>query len=1799
MQKKNQSDSPLSSASTFSESTANPLVSEVQSTSSGEKNNPVNLYKASDIKKENIANAQSEKVDAIINSTKQTFINNPLFSDKNPNSEKNKEAYFNHFKEIGYSDNDVNNIKDAAASVNAYKQMYEQNVDRANGIVSKEEAQQNMLPGATTLSPRGGDKEVFKVAGPPDINATYKTGIALNGLGKPDEAIEMFKKTLDNIKYPESASQIPVEESPTQKSAASNPAASLYGIGQALSSKGDYKGSVYYYNQALKTNAPDDPINEDIQKGLSYSKYKLGLKDESQQHLVEAQKVKEANVNAESSAQQIEEERASDAETNKLSKDRIRSVDEMEALLTGDRNNILGGAGWINPVGKYISGIQQGADVLGQGMKEVSEGKIGTGLLDSTEGLTTTTFAAIPQAFAFTAGTEVVKKAASYLPEADNKAVNAVIDAPMKAVSLFSAALGYNPENESDGAKILKIGDTVASLILMHKIGEASGNIKEGISNKLREQKIKTTEDLHQFISDAAKSGDPARLSIVKEYADAAKKITPAEIKSTLEKENTPESKAILDDINKKEQYLYINVDHPELDKIHQELSGLEADKKNNPELTSVIQPDINALTKQIQDISKNIGIYHERSATDKANLVQAGSDIEYLESLKKTATSEVSLKKIDNLIKEKQDVIQKFSTTGEVPSIAEGGENISIDSNRVGQGEQRDEASGTDKEKESEGQPALEVNMPQEAGKVKPSVINGTRIVEHAEDEDTATNTIQDPESPLTEKGIKQAAKLGEYIKSDPDIKTILTSDILRAKQTGEEAAKVSGKDVNVVHDADFNAINKGDKAGEKEGAFDEKKWTEGHTPNNSETFNNFKERAKRTFDKTKDIDNKDTLIVTNSSMLRALKALENNDGEWTDKTASEFLKSGEKEESKMTGINKRSLNEIVKRLGLDPIEEGEALTPEEYSKRGHALIDAGADVNKIIEDFKNSKLQNEDTISVVRAHIENLEKENQRIVDEYGVDSREDKESKKNIDELIREVGKKMGTGFARQGLSLQGQRDLTTGSFVELRRKYEEAKGKPLTSEEIKQVQKESDNIKSLKDKIDELSKKFQDIKDKEVVDNKKVVKKNIFELSAKEKLDKDKLKQKFSGRFNDVTSMLTLLGDKDFLKYGKLLGKEATYDFTEFSKKAIEDLGEKVKPILEQWFDLTKKEVKSDLEKLIEREKDLSKRIDKKENTPYVNEKLKKEREITKTNISTLSDLIKGNRKSDLEKLVDKQNEFTEKGAEQKKSGEKENTEAQKALLKLNKSKDLTKGLEKDISNQFINKKGEKFTPEESRDIWKYTKEKYLDKGDDIQEAFLKVSKDLGLSLEQVYKAITQPKGARVITDEMYKLQTKHRQALRDAQTKIDNINNSILQKFGSGYFSAFFQKAVFGHAGSGIFTHAGQNLYDPTVWKSFFKGFVRQYKWAYGDKAKYERAIQEFKNAPDYQFWKRNGLKINFDESTDDYDKSKLSKMASDNKILGKFIGAGGRGFDALKIFRYDLAKKLYDRLSDSEKADRDTAKKISEMVNHSTGTSNFRVEGTAGDILNAAIFAPRLEASRWSRILKQPVKTIDTLIKLANNQEVSFSDRAQAKIFLQRTGSMAATLAAALSVNQGLLIASGSKQRINISDSSKPDYFKFKIGNQTIDASGGMISTFRFLASLIDIINESRKELKNKTRNDANVSDISKYLRGKLSPGTSFAYDVATRHDFSGNTLPFSKEKPDTRFAHKLTWKEYLEQQTPIPVAEAFKEFNQSIKDNGVSESQADAITKGIISGALGIIGIKIQNAPKNKLKLK
>lgn len=494
----------------------------------------------------------------------------------------------------------------------------------------------------------------------------------------------------------------------------------------------------------------------------------------------------------------------------------------------------------------------------------------------------------------------------------------------------------------------------------------------------------------------------------------------------------------------------------------------------------------------------------------------------------------------------------------------------------------------------------------------------------------------------------------------------------------------------------------------------------------------------------------------------------------------------------------------------------------------------------------------------------------------------------------------------------------------------------------------------------------------------------------------------------------------------------------------------------------------------------------------------------------------------------------------------------------------------------LAERFVDKKDNKFSPEDAKDIWEYAKENYVDKDVPFNDMIKNVATDLGLNGNQIMSAIVTPKGAKEVTVAMFKKQYERNKAMQLAKEYVKTTDNSATKKFVNMLPSAFFNLKTYGHGTVGFITHAGPNIFRPSVWGSYWPNALKQFSFAYGNTGKYEMAIQGLRNSPNFDVWNQAGLAVDPKVSYDEY--QMFGKKMS---WLGE---AGTRGFNALKFLRYDMAETFYNRASASEKADPSLREHIAELVNHATGHSEIKIPSKIAKVF----FAPGLEISRWQRMIIDPAQAANTVL---NWNKKSPAEQAAAKIVFAGAGEKLATYAALLAANAGLLTAMRSKQQINLTDPSKSDWLKFKAGDKTIDFTGGILNPLRLLSVVgheaVLSATGNKKELKTKP-GDKDASTLASQVRYKLSPIAGEGADMLTGTDAMGNPLPWSNVPPGPG-RHKMDWTEYGTMQLPIPIEAGVKAAVDGMRERGVSKLQINDIMNGLLQfGVEGFTGVKM-----------
>ena len=886
---------------------------------------------------------------------------------------------------------------------------------------------------------------------------------------------------------------------------------------------------------------------------------------------------------------------------------------------------------------------------------------------------------------------------------------------------------------------------------------------------------------------------------------------------------------------------------------------------------------------------------------------------------------------------------------------------------------------------------------------------------------------------------------------------------------------------------------------------------------------------------------------------------------------------------EPAITGSSRKAVANLAQRLGLKEPEPGHTWKKEEYKKRGKILLKNGA----VPDDIDNrADFELHDRISIGEAHSAELQREADRLAktEPEGKNSVAYKDKLNELQNYIDRTGK-LNTLAAHAMTALQGGEDLNTGSFTAQIKRLEKVKGKKPTDKEQVQVQNFTDKDQKLQEETIETEAKLVEQIDNEHNGTKQSQRE--AEKEAQKNQTYTEKAKKVADRFRKLKTTPFTFKDENGNNIPIQKMGVGWNELVELGAKAIEKTGEiadGVKSIIDEvkdkdWY---KNLSSADKDKL---EKDLA---------AHYTEAIKESPEAK--NIKRLEKELEEVKKGNVKQQGPKRDlSEIEKDLKEQIQSEKEKL----GLVKSKMEKPLTENeqIQEDekivnqLQSQFVDKKDNKFTPSQSKDIWNYTKKTYYDKGFGLSESIKRTAEDLGLNFLQVSNAIVTPK-AKQISDALYLKRAelnKNRQAL---ERYIDNANQDKFVK-GIGKIASIPKGTMtFGHGHVFIGTHALTNLTDPIHFIKTLKAMENAYRFSYGEGSYYEKEMEALRNDPLYAKANKAGLQ-------NDPDNIHLDSEQSYQKYLGKFGKAGERGFNAVKVLRQEIFNHEYKNLSDSQKNDEKSLKRIAGLVNNWTGGTNIDLSGNLGTFVKGATFSSSMEGSRWEKVLA-PFKAgfygskqaIHALTGLTN--EATPDQKAYTKAWAKRAGRQLATYGILLAANSAVQAMVNPDKKVNWTDPTKPDYLLPKFGDIdiTVDLSGGLLTTIGLLATVRKAgFGNERYLPKGKTRAEAASEAAGKYFRGKLSPFASLLTELYTKKDYAGNVIPYSNDIPAPG-KRELGLGEYIVSHfAPLPVAEGIQETKKSALENGVSDAQWNDILKGLTSGTTSFLtGVKLRH---------
>lgn len=477
--------------------------------------------------------------------------------------------------------------------------------------------------------------------------------------------------------------------------------------------------------------------------------------------------------------------------------------------------------------------------------------------------------------------------------------------------------------------------------------------------------------------------------------------------------------------------------------------------------------------------------------------------------------------------------------------------------------------------------------------------------------------------------------------------------------------------------------------------------------------------------------------------------------------------------------------------------------------------------------------------------------------------------------------------------------------------------------------------------------------------------------------------------------------------------------------------------------------------------------------------------------------------------------------------------------------------------------------------------------YLTQGaTSFDEIRSKVATDLGISVKKVTDLMLRSKRAKYLADEAWEKQRALRDVQQQAKRWLKAQGIPGYQRALATLPRAMFSLKVGFHGTVALGTHAPMVAFQPQFWSTYVRDFGTMYKMVNPiggrGQAYYEMQVQDLIRRPNYVTAQRAGL-VNDPFTYEDFNNPDISLTAGRiagprfsplvKSIAEKFnqmTGMGNRGYSVLKILRQDMFDQHWNNLPRTAQIP-EMASAIADAVNHATGV----VKGRAPKGSNIALFAPRLEASRAMWLVGDPLRAADTFLRWNKSSE---AERMFALNQVKEKAWVAGTLFGLLAFNQGMLSATGSKQKVNFFDPMHSDWMKFKGGDMTFSYGNPMLTMARLPVRLYQIRESSGGKLRNVIYPDESTySVLGEYGRSQMSPFASLATTLWLKGDWQNRPLPTSDRPVPARLRAQgvkpYTWTEFWsEQVAPIPAEEAMREVWKT--GMGMSDEQVLGMRK-------------------------
>jgi hypothetical protein len=260
--------------------------------------------------------------------------------------------------------------------------------------------------------------------------------------------------------------------------------------------------------------------------------------------------------------------------------------------------------------------------------------------------------------------------------------------------------------------------------------------------------------------------------------------------------------------------------------------------------------------------------------------------------------------------------------------------------------------------------------------------------------------------------------------------------------------------------------------------------------------------------------------------------------------------------------GGNSDAITSAIEENGLDYRIENQ----EEAKQRAEDFVNQVGPANAL-EAVRNNQIKGAEKAFVYSTIIDNLLKELDNTTDPIAKEKLEAEHAK-----IIADITNELSQEGTDAGRFISALNKVYNSSKLRYNLKSQieahKASNKGEISDEVLEKFTQADKrIKELEKLIEEAEAKAKKAEDELAVKNvqedierkKQLANKNKSGLTPREQTRKKELKNKFFGRFNDATGLITMLADPEFREYLGLTFKQAKGDLSNFTNRIINELG----------------------------------------------------------------------------------------------------------------------------------------------------------------------------------------------------------------------------------------------------------------------------------------------------------------------------------------------------------------------------------------------------------------------------------------------------------------------------------------------------------------------------------------------------------------------------------------------------------------------------------------------------------------